>query len=280
MQADEQRSQIGTAAQGERGELGVWLAASAGPGVEIRQVTAGSAAADIGLRAGDVLLQVMGRPVTSPMEVQQLIRAIPAGQTAMLEIWRDGVQQEVSATLQPIRESYQSGYRGNDPRPARSGDLESRTMRLEEQLSMVMRELQQLRQQMARLHPEMSSVQQAGGEIGAEQPVPQPQSGPFDRIDTTQPGPGEDEPAATQPGLFDDEPAATQPAQPEPPATEAETPATEDEPSATEDEPFGTEPADDDLFGGEPAEPEADSTPAEETETEAETETDTGSLFE
>jgi membrane-associated protease RseP (regulator of RpoE activity) len=252
---------MGTTADGQlgasqRGELGVWLAASGGPGVEIRQITAGSAAEQIGLRPGDVILQVNGRAVMSPLEVQQIIRSIPAGQTVALEVLRNGAQQEVSVTLQPMRERYRSGYRGDDL-PARSGDLESRTMRLEEQLSMVMRELQQIRADIARLHPE-SSGQPAGAGTGIEEPIRQPQPGPFDRFDTTQPEPIEPEQPATQPA---------EPAQPEPSATEPTEPA--------------AEPAED-LFGEEPAEPEAEATPPEkeETETETEAETDSDSLFE
>ncbi len=274
-------------AGGERGELGVWLAASPGPGVEIRGVTAGSAAEQTGLRTGDVLLQIDGQPVSSPMDVQRMVRSIPAGQAVMLEVWRDGAQQQVSATLQPLRERTRSaGYRGEEPMQTRSGDLEARTMRLEEQLNMVMRELQQLRQQMAQLHPE-SSVRQAGGESGLEQPASLPQANPFDRIDTTEPGPADEEPAAAQPGLFGDEPSATEPAEtaesafpaiePEAPATETEPSAAETDSPATDTEPAATDSADD-LFGEEPAEPAADSTPAEDTE--SETETDTDSLFE
>ena len=260
--ADGRRGQYGMRGEGQRGELGVWLAVSGGPGVEIRRVTAGSAAAEIGLQPGDMLLQINGQAVSSPIEVQQLIRAIPAGQTAMLEIWRNGAQQEVSVTLQPARENYRSGYRG-DQMPAPSGDLESRTMRLEEQLSMVMRELQQLRADITRMHPE-STGQATGAEI--ERSATQPQPSPFDRIGTPQPESTETEPPATEL-----EPPATEPAATEPSATEPAEPA--------------AEPAED-LFGEEPAATETEAVPPAATETETETETeeqaetDTDSLFE
>jgi hypothetical protein len=261
------------AAGGQRGELGVWLAAGAGPGVEIRQVTGGSAAAEIGLQAGDMLLEINGRSVYSPIEVQQMIRSIPAGQTATLAVWRDGNQQEVSVTLQPARENYRSGYRG-DAMSSRGGDLESRTMRLEEQLSMVMRELEQIRSEMARLHPESSS-QPAGGGIGGEQPAAAAEASPFDASETP--------PEAAEPIA----PATPPATPPEPTAPAAEQPTTEAEPAPAEqpatESAAAEEPAED-LFGGEAAEPEAATeTPAEapaETETETETESDTDSLFE
>ena len=255
--ADGRRGQYGMRGEGQRGELGVWLAVSGGPGVEIRRVTEGSAAAEIGLQPGDMLLQINGQAVSSPIEVQQLIRAIPAGQTAMLEIWRNGNQQEVSVTLQPARENYRSGYRG-DEMPAPSGNLESRTMRLEEQLSMVMRELQQLRADITRMHPE-STGQATGAEM--ERRATQPQQSPFDRIGTPQP------------------------AEEAEPATLPERSATEPKPAVTEPAEPATEPAED-LFGEEPAATETEATPPAETETETETqteeeaETDTDSLFE
>ena len=51
---------------GQRAELGVWLQGGNGPGVLIQRITQGGAADVAGLREGDVVLQVNGRPVTSP----------------------------------------------------------------------------------------------------------------------------------------------------------------------------------------------------------------------
>ncbi len=44
-----------------RGELGVWMGESGGPGVRILRITSGSAAEKAGLRVGDIILQVNGR---------------------------------------------------------------------------------------------------------------------------------------------------------------------------------------------------------------------------
>jgi membrane-associated protease RseP (regulator of RpoE activity) len=63
----------GTTGAGRPGELGVWLVASGGPGVQVRRVTEGSAAAQAGLQPGDVLLQVNGQSTTSPQAVSQMI---------------------------------------------------------------------------------------------------------------------------------------------------------------------------------------------------------------
>ena len=44
-----------------RGELGVWMGETGGPGVQILRITGGSAAEQAGLRVGDVILQVNGQ---------------------------------------------------------------------------------------------------------------------------------------------------------------------------------------------------------------------------
>lgn len=245
-----QPSQPGAMDQNERAELGVWLVASGGPGVEIHRITAGSPAEQAGLQPGDVILEINGNNVGSPMEVQEMIRALPIGEVAVLEVWRDGAQQDISATLQPVRERHQTAYRGGESTAA-NGELASRTMRLEEQLSMVMRELQQMRQELAQLRAAGSS-QPAGGGIGIEQR--ESQSSPFEqRASELNPQPLPPEQPATQPA---------ESAEPEQPANE---------------------PAED-LFGGETAQPESETAPATETETETKSGTDTdadsGSLFE
>jgi hypothetical protein len=237
---DGQPDQFGVTQQGERGELGVWLMASGGQGVEIRRVTQGSAAAEIGLRSGDMLLTINGQTVMTPMEVQRLIRAIPPGQTVTLGVWRDGTQQDVSVALQPMRESYQSGYRGAE---MASGDLESRTMRLEEQLDMVMQELRQLRTQLQQ-RQQGAIGQSTEAELGSEQDSLQQETTSFEE-NSVQP-----EPAAVEP-----QPSAT---------------STEQQPAEESAEPA------EDVFGNEPA--ETDATPTDEPEADSETETD-GDLF-
>jgi PDZ domain len=257
--ADAGMENSGTMRDGQHGELGVWLTAAAGPGVEIRRITEGSAADETGLEPGDVLLQVNGRGVSSPMEVQQMIRAIPPGQTAMLEIWRDGAQHEVSATLQPAQDSYNVGYRGNESRSNRD-DTAARTERLEEQVSMLMREVQQMRAQMQ----QMSSAGGAGQPASAGRP--------------SQPS------TPTGPENFEDE--ATDSTRPAMPKNDLGRPSTTPQPEQSATEPQETAGAEsepqpqDDLFGNEPAAGTAtEETPPAETETETEAETNTDSLF-
>jgi C-terminal processing protease CtpA/Prc len=181
-----QQGEPGTA--GQRGELGVFVIESAGPGVRVSRVVSGSAADQAGLEAGDVLMVINGQNVDQPQEVIRMIRAIAAGEMANLRIWRDGQEQEVAATLQPLgaRESYRSNFRGESS--GMNGDLAQRTQRLEQQLTMVMQELQRLRQEVVQLRG-------GGGGLGATGLDPQqPQ-------DTSQPGTEPFGQEATQPGL-------------------------------------------------------------------------------
>ena len=138
-------------AEAQRGELGVFVIESAGPGVRVNRVAPGSAADEAGLEAGDVLMVINGQAVDQPQEVIRIIRAIAAGDMANLRIWRDGREQELAATLRPMRarESYQSNFRGESS--GMNGDLAQRTQKLEQQLSMVMQELQRLRQEVTQL---------------------------------------------------------------------------------------------------------------------------------
>jgi hypothetical protein len=214
----------------QRAELGVWLMASGGPGVEIHQVTPGSAAEAAGLLPGDILLRFNGRPVMSPLEVRQLIRGISPGQVVTLDVLRNGVQQQLSATLMAAREPYRAAFRGEVM--ATDGDLLSRTERLEQQLAMVIEELRRLREEVAQLRGSAQTT--TGISSGLE-------THPAETVVSPTPPPVP-APAAT--------PTPPPVAPPAPPEAEA--------PSATP-----AEPAEDDLFGPAATEPQPAETPKE-----------------
>ncbi|MCI0335240.1 MAG: PDZ domain-containing protein [Planctomycetes bacterium] len=284
MPRDEQlRGGQAAIAGGQRGELGVWLVESGGPGVEIRRVTSGSAADQAGLQSGDVILQINGRGASSPHGVAQTIREMLAGQTAVVEFWRDGQSNELEIVLQPVREQYEVAFRGDDSLAEMSvmnragGDLESRTMRLEQQLAAVIQELRHLRQEMAQIRTSGSAPTAiSGGGIGTTttETTPDPFGQPAAGTATTTTGTTTTESATTAPA------AAATPADPfgetatEPTTTPATEPAAE---PATEP---ATEPAaeDDELFGSstteEPAATETESATEEATPAEGEAATE------
>jgi hypothetical protein len=87
-----------------RAELGVFLVPANGPGVQIRNVTPGSAAEAAGLRSGDFLLAVNGQNVETPQEVGQFVRQHQPGDAIELRFWRDGSEQTIAANLQEARQ--------------------------------------------------------------------------------------------------------------------------------------------------------------------------------
>jgi hypothetical protein len=261
---------------GRPGELGVWLASSGGAGVEVRRISPGGPAEQAGLQAGDVILQINGRGATSPLGVAQLIRSIPAGQPVTIEIWRDGQQQELQAMLRPQREQYEAAYRGDSMTiGSSSSDLAARTMRLEEQLTMVMQELRALRQEMAQLRLNAGS---AASTTRPSTPAPadtEPGFNDLERpaaIETTPPA-ATTAPAATTPPAATTEPAddAADPFADEAAAPPATPPATE--PAAEDEDVFGDETTGE-TPAAEPAEsteaPATEAPPAESTESTAE----------
>ena len=260
---------------GQRAELGVWLVESGGPGVQIRRITAGGAADRAGLQPGDVILQINGRGAMSPHGIAQMIREMPAGQTAVVEYWRDGQTDEMEIVLQPARERHDVAFRGDESRMGMNratGDIESRTMRLEEQLAMVVQELRQLRQEMTQLRSSGSSQTAiGGGGIGETTTASGLETGSATSTTIEEPEAAITQPAATPPAAIQPAEDATLDdafgASTTEPAEPAIAPATETgaEPTIEPAAEPATESTDegDDLFGEstteEPAATEADS---------------------
>ena len=188
-----QRDSGTTAANGQRGEIGVWLTANGGQGVRVGRLARDGAADRAGLKSGDIILQVNGNGVASPSATAQQIRQIPIGQTAMLTVFRDGEQKQMQVTLMAARpgQQYQVGYGGDEgsnrsERSAMETDssgLAARTSRLEQQVESMTEELRQMRQQMSSMRT--GGTAEAGSGIGttpsAASPTPSsataPQSG-------------------------------------------------------------------------------------------------------
>ncbi len=68
-------------------------------GAAIEQVEPGSPAADAGLESGDVVTAVDGRPVDSAAALTGYVRQYSSGDTAVLDVVRDGTAREVEVTL-------------------------------------------------------------------------------------------------------------------------------------------------------------------------------------
>ena len=68
-------------------------------GVGIEGVLPGQPAATAGLRAKDVVLEVDGRTIASPRELQRVIATTPVGTAVKLSVWRDGQPQALTVTI-------------------------------------------------------------------------------------------------------------------------------------------------------------------------------------
>jgi hypothetical protein len=165
-----------------RGELGIWMGETGGPGVQVLRVANGSAAEKAGLRVGDIILQVNGRGASSPQDTARLIRQIAIGETGNLTVWRDGNQQQLPVTIQPAREiareivneaSHRVGFGRSD---SADSDLASRTARLEQQINALTLELAAIKQEMVQLRSTgpMQTGFNAEGNQSAPPREPQP----------------------------------------------------------------------------------------------------------
>lgn len=86
--------------------LGVWVAdQAANDGVQIVGINPGGAARQAGLRAGEVITEINGRPMYSVEELVADILRRDEGEEVTLRVRRGKVYRDVKVTLQRIRES-------------------------------------------------------------------------------------------------------------------------------------------------------------------------------
>jgi serine protease Do len=68
-------------------------------GVGIEGVLPGQPAAQAGLKAKDVVLEVDGRAIATPRDLQRVISTAPVGSSVRLSLWRDGQAQDLTVTI-------------------------------------------------------------------------------------------------------------------------------------------------------------------------------------
>ena len=71
----------------------------AGPGVKVDEVVAGSPAEKAGLRKGDILHSLAGKPIESLRGYSQILGTLAPGDEVDLEIERDGARRTVKVTV-------------------------------------------------------------------------------------------------------------------------------------------------------------------------------------
>src|SRR4030095_3014960 len=93
------RGQLGISVQKVTSEIAANLGVKEGKGVLVAQVQPGSAAAQAGIRPGDIILSFNGTEVDDPNPFRNRVASTPPGTEVTLNIWRDGREQQVRATL-------------------------------------------------------------------------------------------------------------------------------------------------------------------------------------
>ena len=83
-------------------------------GALVAQVLAGSPAAGADLRAGDVILGVNGRRVDSAAALPPLVGAVSPGQTAELQVLRDGDRQTLDVEIEALPKNALARFRRPD----------------------------------------------------------------------------------------------------------------------------------------------------------------------
>jgi hypothetical protein len=243
-----------------RGELGVWMGETGGPGVRILRISADSAAAQAGLRTGDVILQVNGQGATSPHETAQLIRQIAIGQPGNLTIWRNGNTQQIQFTLQPARDIARGVTDDPSHRVAfgaiESGDsdLSTRTQRLEQQINSLTQELASLRQELAQMKSN-GPVQTGYNAQSPQSTPPQPAQDRYNYA-PTKVAPAPEKPAHSLLGAPVNEKPATESPKPTPPPATPARPTTPPGPA-----PAAEKTPSNDLFGPESSTPKTQEKP-------------------
>ena len=86
-------------------------------GVLVTRVVSGGPAAQAGVRPGDVLLEVGGRPVDEPNQFQSRLAMFSPGQQVDLSVWRGG-ERSLAATLTDPRDPSLEDWFASTPTPS------------------------------------------------------------------------------------------------------------------------------------------------------------------
>ena len=108
-----------------------------GGGVLIGDVSPDTPAAKAGLKKGDVVLELNGRPIEAANQLQVQISQMAPGTSANMKIWRDGKSQEVSVSLGELPEQAEKEGPGESTVGALEGvEVQNVTPDLAQQLNL------------------------------------------------------------------------------------------------------------------------------------------------
>jgi Do/DeqQ family serine protease len=93
------RGQLGVSIQDHPGAMPTAMQAESPPGAMVAEVAPGSPADKAGLRRGDIIIAVDGRPIVSAGQLRARVGLIPVGQSVELEVLRDGNRVKLNARV-------------------------------------------------------------------------------------------------------------------------------------------------------------------------------------
>jgi serine protease Do len=138
-----------------RGRMGVEIAAVPRDGYEdfglksrtgaiVAKVAAGGAASKAGLKAGDVIVEFNGRPVTNTSELQKMVVATKPGTSIAVKLMRQKKEQTLHVTVDELDLEAEQGRqsRGGDRQPPEEQGGDSFGLTLQNLTSSVARRLQ------------------------------------------------------------------------------------------------------------------------------------------
>jgi serine protease Do len=102
---DNRAPSLGISAEDLSGQLGDYFGAPNGAGILVREVRSGTAAEKAGLKAGDVIVKLNGKPVGSLGELRQQLRDKSDEKTVSLGILRKGSEMSVAVNIEKPKPS-------------------------------------------------------------------------------------------------------------------------------------------------------------------------------
>jgi serine protease Do len=97
---DGRTPQLGISAEDLSGQLGTYFGAPEAGGILVREVRAGTAGDKAGLKAGDVIIKIDSKPVSSLGELRQQLRDKSDEKSVSLGILRKGSEMNVSVAIE------------------------------------------------------------------------------------------------------------------------------------------------------------------------------------
>lgn len=95
------RGLIGVSVQDVTPEIAETMGIERGTGALVTQIQAGSPAAQAGIRSGDLIVEIDGRPIETAADLRNQVGLVPIGQAVQIGLLRDGKRLNLTARPAP-----------------------------------------------------------------------------------------------------------------------------------------------------------------------------------